>query len=174
MGATTVGAGLFGLPFVIMRAGWAIGIAYLASVSAVIIFAHTLYLKTLQAVGERKRLVGLTKELFGPVSGALAFVNVVGGLMLALVAYLVLAGQLVELLFPGMWLWGVIGFWFLASIPILFSLRRLAAAELVGGIMIAGVILIIFFSAWGVSVRAVPTANLTYTFLPFGIILFAL
>ena len=174
MVATTVGAGLFGLPYVVSRAGLVVGVGYLIGVSAAVIFAHTLYFKTLEAVGERKRLLGLVKEKFGSMWGTLAFVNILGGLVLALVAYLILAGQLTELLFPGGWIWGVLGFWLAASIPIILSLRRMVAAELIGGVIIVGAILVIFFAAWGSDIREAPAFNVASAFLPFGVVLFAL
>lgn len=175
MAATTVGAGMFALPYVFQASGWIPGILYLAVLGFFVAFAHELYAETLEKVRERKLLVGFAEMYFGVLGRWFGFVIVVGGLILTLVAYLVLVGNFTELLFPGFGVWGIAVFWFLASLPIVLRLSRLVASEIVGGLLMLAVIGIIFAGIIGDGdFSRVPLARGANFFLPFSVVLFAL
>lgn len=175
MAATTVGAGLFALPYVFMRAGWLFGAGYLALLGGATIFTHALYFRALAHAESGVTLLGLVRKKLGSAWHMLGLAVILGGLLLALVAYLILAEKFSELIFPGMGIWGMLLFWACASIPVLFGLRRMVFVELAaGGLMIAAIIFI-FLSSLGDQVsREIPVADFAYGFLPFGAVLFAL
>jgi tyrosine-specific transport protein len=176
MAATTIGAGMFGLPFVFQEAGWLLGIFYLVALSLALIFVHSLYFRTLEAEEGRSRLLGLAEENLGGGARSFAFLTIVGGLLLALLVYLILAGEFVSLLFPGAGAWGIAIFWLAGSLPLLFSLKRLVASEIIGAVLMAAIILLIFLGGIGdVNARAAfPAADFSNFFLPFGVVLFSL
>src|SRR5258708_3740553 len=93
--AATVGDGGFALPFVFYQAGWLVGVAYLVVLSAFVITAHVVYLKTLEKVGEKERLLGLSKIYLGSGGFWIGFFAIVLGLLLTLVAYLILGTQFI-------------------------------------------------------------------------------
>ena len=93
LAATTLGAGIFALPYIFKESGWLTGLFYLAALSGIVIFTHFLYWQTFAKVGEKKRLLGLTEKYLGNAAGLFAFVVIVAGLILTLVVYLILASH---------------------------------------------------------------------------------
>src|SRR6185437_233506 len=98
--AATVGDGVFALPFVFKTAGWFVGIIYLAALGGFVIFAHIIYLKTLEKVGEKEPLLALSKIYLGEAGFWTGFLAIVVGLLLTLVAYLILGMQFIHLALP--------------------------------------------------------------------------
>jgi len=173
--ATTVGAGVFALPYVFRESGWIVGVIYLFGSSAVIITIHSLYWKVLDRVGRGEHLLGLTKMYCGKAGFYSAFFVIVGGLVASLVVYLILGGQFVRLVFPGVGTTAsVVVFWILSSLPFVLGLRRLIGLEVLGAILMGLIIFFIFFMVWPPKFPEGPALNLQNFFFPFGPILFAL
>ncbi len=174
--AATLGAGIFALPYVFLRAGWATSLFYLAVFSAVIISAHTLYFRVLEKVGSGNRLLGLARRCLGKFGFIVGLFAILGGLVLTLVAYLILGGQLARLLFPLLSpALAVFLFWFVSALPLLLKERRSLNLEIVGIILAAAVIIVIFFTSDpGGALSQISAFNWRNAFLPFGVILFAL
>jgi amino acid permease len=177
--AATVGDGVFALPFVFMQSGWLVGLFYLVVLGIFVSAAHVVYLKTLEKIGEKERLLGLAKKYFGSGGFWVGFVAIVLGLLLTLVAYLILGAQFVRLAIPSVPpLWALVIFWILTSLPVFLSDRRVVSLELAGIVCTSAIIIFIFVSAWPnitfAGVPAVNAASAANLFLPFGAILFAL
>ncbi len=175
LAATTIGAGMFSLPYVFHASGWLAGIFYLVVLGAILVFVHYLYWLALERIKEKNRLLGLVRTYFGDAAFSAAFLSIIGGLTLVLVIYLILAGQFSKLLLPqAAGAPGVIGFWALASLPLFLKLRRLAAAESLGTLLMVGIVLLIFFTSDVSGIAGLATVRLENLFLPFGAILFSL
>jgi amino acid permease len=174
--ATTIGAGMFALPYVVLKAGWLAGIFYLIVFSAAFTVVHAIYFAALRRVKERERIVGLARKLLPRPLAAAAFVTIILGQLLTLVAYIILGGSLLEAAFPAFQ--GEIGvalFWLVASLPILLSIGRLAAAETLGAVVMAAIALFIFARGdIAAALGRVPVLDLGNIALPFGPVLFAL
>lgn len=174
MAATTVGAGLFSLPYVFSEAGWLTGFLYLVLVGACASFAHSLYHRALEEDVGETRLLGLIGKYLGSAGKILGPLVVVGGLTFALVIYLILAGEFSELLRPGTRQLGTFLFWLAGSLPIVLGLRRLLFSELLGiGLMVL-VIGIVFLGFFGESFPQVIAFDWREILLPFGPVLFSL
>ena len=174
--ATTIGAGIFALPYVFFKAGWLTAVFYLVILGTLMVVVHLLYWRVLKVTEGRERLLGLTRNYLGRKGFALAIFSVIGGLLLALVAYLVLAGQFGKMIAPELGKGAtILVFWALSSLPLILRGRRFVKLELAGGIFMGLAILLIFFSAWPFETLVLPeTWNTENIFLPFGIILFSL
>jgi amino acid permease len=175
LAATTVGAGVFALPWVFHNAGWMRATGWLVALATLVIFAGYSYWRTLDAVGERQRLVGLARTHLGREWGALTLVGVLGGMIFALVIYLVLAQRFVAILLPLRPVAALILFWALAVLPATFSIRRFAILENIGTLLKCLLIVFIFLSATNYSAMFASDTSIVPNFLfPFGAILFAL
>ncbi len=176
LAATTLGAGIFALPYVFYRAGWVTSLFYMLVFGAALIFIHTLYARVLFRERGAKRLLGLVQTHFGERAFWFAFVALVGGLLLVLVIYLALVHTSVGLIFPSVDpRIGLFVFWATASLPLFLRLRWLVRLEFLGTALMAGVILFIFLTPAHVpAAPRIPAIDLTNIFLPFGPILFAL
>jgi amino acid permease len=175
LAATTVGAGIFALPWVFHNSGWMRATGWLLAIAALMIFAGYSYWRTLVAVGERQRLVGLARDRLGREWGILALVGVMGGVMFALVVYLVLAQRFFAILLPINSTSALILFWALAILPATFNIRRFAFFENAGTLLKCLLIVFIFFSATNYNAIFSSNTPIIPGFLfPFGAILFAL
>jgi len=174
--ATAIGAGTFALPYVFYKSGWALSLAYLLVLGLVMAYINYLYWRTLVKVGERKRLLGLAGENFGKLGLWGAFISLVVGLIVSLVVLALLAANFLTLIFSGLSIGAaIIIFWILGSIPIIVGLRRFVGLELLGGVLLTGIIAFIFISAFPLNPsRFTGVIDWNQVFLPFGAILFAL
>jgi amino acid permease len=176
--AATIGEGVFAVPYVIQSSGWLVALGYFIAIIAIISVAHILYLRTLAAVDEKERLLGLARKYFGMTGFWIGFVAIVIGLLLGFVAYLVLGTQFLQILFPGISHNAALAiFWLLLAVLVWGSEGRIAWFEGVGIALVSFAILFIFFSGHPASVFAsVPLAVSGFAnfFLPFGVGIFAL
>jgi hypothetical protein len=174
--AATIGEGVFAVPYVIATAGWLVALGYFVAVVAIVSAAHILYLRTLAAVDEKERLLGLARNYFGATGFWIGFVAIVVGLLLGFVAYLVLGTQFLQILFPGLSSGLALAiFWALLVCLVWGSEGRIAWFEGVGIALVSFAILFIFFSGHpGSFFNTVPFAVPGGLLLPFGVVIFAL
>ncbi|MFH0890791.1 MAG: aromatic amino acid transport family protein [Candidatus Liptonbacteria bacterium] len=177
MAATTVGAGIFGLPYIFAYSGWFLAGAYLLILALIVAYVHRLYLRTVKESYGRHRLLGLSEECGGRPLRFLGVIVILGGLTLTLVAYLILVGNLIELVLPGYEIWALLIFWLLTTAIIEFKTKQIIFSESLGTLVIMCAVLGIM--AFGImnpssSLREYPALNWTKILLPFGPVLFAL
>lgn len=174
--AATVGDGIFALPYIFAQAGWLLCLVYMAALAGLVILAHSVYLVTLEKVGEKERLLGLARIYLGDGGFWVGFAAIVLGLLLTLLAYLLLGTQFIHLALPMVReRYAFVAFWAFISIPLFLDNRVAADLEFLGIIATIVVVVLIFITALPhvvfASVPAIATHNL---FLPFGVILFSL
>ncbi|HUC31435.1 MAG TPA: aromatic amino acid transport family protein [Candidatus Paceibacterota bacterium] len=174
--AATIGEGVFAVPYIIQASGWVVALGYFIAVIAIVSVAHILYLRTLAAMDEKERLLGLARKYFGSTGFWIGFVAIVIGLLLGFVAYLLLGTQFLQILFPGLSPAAALGiFWVLLACLVWGSEGRIARFEAIGIALVSFAILFIFFSGHPASVLGnVPLAVPANFFLPFGVVIFAL
>lgn len=174
--AATIGEGVFAVPYIIQASGWLVALGYFVAVVALVSVAHILYLRTLAAIDEKERLLGLARKYFGGAGFWTGFVAIVIGLLLSFVAYLVLGSQFLEILFPGIAPGVALGvFWALLAVLVWGSEGRIAWFEGVGIALVSFAILFIFFSGHpAAALASLPVAIPANFFLPFGVVIFAL
>lgn len=174
--AATIGEGVFALPYIFQQAGWLVGICYLAVLATVVIVAQLLYLKTIQHVGEKERLLGLVRKYFGETGFWIGFLAIIAGLLLTLVAYLILGPRFIVLAFPSLSPGLAFAlFWIAISIPVLVSNLRAVKLEVVGVALVAATIIFVFVNGLGgFRISVLPVVASGNIFLPFGIILLSL
>ncbi|MDO8536952.1 MAG: aromatic amino acid transport family protein, partial [bacterium] len=174
--ATTLGAGMFALPYVFMKSGWIVGVFYLVALGAVTVFAHVLYLRTLEAVEGRETLLGLARQKLGKLGYYIGFFSIIIGLILALVIYLILGVGFVKLFAPSASAtFTLLAFWLASVLPLLLTERRILWFEVLGILFMASIIFVIFASTLPVNgTFDIPSFDPTNIFLPFGAVLFSL
>ncbi len=179
--AATVGDGIFALPYVFMKAGWFVSVAYLAALGGFVVLAHSVYLATLEKEYEKRRLLGLARMYFGEGGFWTGFVAIVAGLLLTLVAYLLLGTQFIVLAFPGAPSAAAFALlWALLAIPVFLDGRGARGLERAGIAVTSLAVAAIFAMALpailtrGALFIAAPFADWRNFFLPFGPVLFTL
>ena len=177
LAGTIIGAGVFALPYTINKAGTLTGLFYLAVFTSLMILVHLMFADVILRTKGEHRFTGYAEIYLGNFAKWVIFFATVIGMILILSAYLILSISFINLIYPG-WpiLYKVLGFWIFGSAPILWRVKKLATAELISIYGIIAIILIIFSYGLGNIGRILeaPILNLTYVFLPYGAILFAL
>lgn len=172
---TTLGAGVFALPYVFSVAGWGTALFYFFLALALVVFSHILYFRVLGFHNQRHRLLGLVHLHLGATPARLAFLAIILGLVFTLVAYLLIIPQFVLLVFSGVpFLFSVIFFWLAGSLPLVLRLRRLVGIEMAATVFLLGVVVAVFFYSPQFFFSGPVFTGWNNAFFPFAPLLFAL
>jgi len=174
---TIIGAGILGIPYVIMKSGFGFGLIHLIAL-AIILALTTLYLGEIALrTKTNHHLTGYAKLYLGEKGKKIMFAAVAFGIISALIAYLIGEGESFSQLFFNTAQYSIhfaIAFWIVLSILIYFGIKALEEGETIGIILIfIMVVSIAIFSANKISIANLTYNNLENMFLPFGVILFA-
>ncbi|MDD5567561.1 MAG: aromatic amino acid transport family protein [Patescibacteria group bacterium] len=176
---TTIGAGIFGLPYVFMKAGFIIGLLYLLFFGVISVFILKAYSEVVLRTRERSQIIGYASRYLGQRGRYIALISFLFGITGALIAYTIQVGSFLETVFSSSiggnaFSYGLI-FFGLGSLVILSGLKyvtRLGKVLVV--ILIILVIVIIVSGLPHVDIDNLTTINPVFFFLPYGVVLFAL
>lgn len=175
---STIGVGIFGIPFVISKVGFIPGILFLLILGAVNLLVNLIYGEVILRTPGDHQLAGYGEIYLGKAGKTIASLSHLLGIYGALWAYLIKAGEFLALIFhsPHLTFFSLV-FFVLVSIAIIFGLKTISLAEL----FLVGLILSFIASLALISLPHLSPANLTrpffdsrFLFLPYGVILFAL
>jgi tyrosine-specific transport protein len=176
---TVIGVGIFGLPFVALRAGFFVAVLYFLFMTFFAISVHFLYGEI--ALGTKKlyRLPGYVGEYLGEKWKKITFFIITVGLMGALLAYLIVGGQFLNSLFasyfggsPALY---TLLFFVLGAYLVFRGIKSISGVEL-SLFIVLFIILVIFFikAAPIVNINYLKTLDLKFLPLPYGVVLFSL
>lgn len=178
---TTIGVGLFGLPFVTAQVGFLPMLGYFAVISIIMLYAHLLYGEIVSRTPTNQRLPGYARIYLGKKAERLEYVSTIIGLTGALLAYIVIGSQFLHALFApfigGSILVYASIFFILGALLIYTGSQSISRAELLSLVIFFSILILLL-------IKALPllesshfiTNNLTLNnlFLPYGVILFSL
>ena len=176
---TIVGAGIFGIPYVIERSGIIPGFFYLLVLGAAVLLIHLFFAEIILRTKDKCRLPGLAQKYLGERGKTFVLISVVVGVTGALLAYLILGGEFLEILLSpfldlSQFQFTLI-FWALLSYFIFRGIKVIAPAEFVTNLVFFMVVIgILFFCLPKFDLSNVSIFNVSDVFLPFGVILFSL
>jgi amino acid permease len=176
---TIVGAGIFGLPYMVQRAGFLPGLFWMVVLAGAVTLTHLLYGEVVMATPGEHRLVGYVKMYLGPWAHRVEMVASVIGLFGSILAYLILGGLFISSIFQALglplsqaqgsatlFLFGLAAAWFgtkfLSGVDFWLTLVEFGSFTLLSIIAFTG------FHAGNLA-----TIHLDEAFLPYGIVLFA-
>jgi tyrosine-specific transport protein len=176
---TMIGVGIFGIPYVLSKAGFRIGIFYFLILGFMVVLVNLFYGEIILRTKEPHRLVGYAEKYLGKWGKGIVTFSQIFGFYGALLAYIIIGGQfLFFLIFPvlgGTDLIYTLIFFGVNAFVILVGLRLIAEAEFIMNIFLfLTFIIILLFAFPAISVKNFLTIDLGYFFLPYGVILFAL
>lgn len=176
---TMIGAGIFGLPFVIVKSGLLPAIFYFLILGTVSILIHLFFGEIILRTKEDYRLPGYAKKYLGNNGKIITSFSVLLGTILALLAYIILGGNFLRLLFfPSIDL-----SYFQFSLIFCFVLlpflaketRLVAKAELFSNVAFILIIFLMFALSFNnIDISNFVLFNSENIFLPYGVMLFAL
>jgi len=178
---TSIGAGIFGIPYAILKVGFGWGLIYFAVIGMAIILVTLCYSEVVLRTKKRMYLPGYAEKYLGKWGKNFGLISMMIGIYAALVAYTLGVGNfLFGLLGP---YWGgsrliySLVFYFICSSIILFGIKIIAKFEkyLVALLLIAiGGILIYALKFFEVGNLALSSAiDFKDYLLPYGVLLFA-
>lgn len=174
---TAIGAGILGIPYVIMKSGFGFGLLNMLIV-LIIVLTTILYLGEI-ALRTKKNLhlAGYAEKYLGKIGKKIMFIAFIFGIYSALVAYLIGEGEsLSQLLFNNAqysFQFGI-AFWLVLSAMTYYGLKALKHGEKIGFTVI--IILMVFIIAmfWNkINISNLTYNNTNFFFAPFGVVLFA-
>jgi tyrosine-specific transport protein len=176
---TIVGAGIFGVPYVFSKVGVLFGVIYSAALGSFLTLMYLMFADAMLRVGESARLPGLAKKVLGARAGAVAAATSIIGFWAAMIAYLILGGLFLSVLFEGivelpLIVWQLI-FYGLCALIVARGLNLVGRAEtLVTALLILVMIYFIARLAPHFELKNLTTLDARNLLLPYGVILFAL
>lgn len=178
LAAMIIGAGVFALPFIFLKAGLPAGAFYLLFFGFVFAVIHIFYAEViLGTAGERHRFVKYAEIYLGKNGFWVSVFTTAIGLVLTLTIYIVLSASFFNLIFPELEsLYAIFIFWFVSSIFIFLKLEKLAYSEFLVTFAMLVIILFIFMFGlfFGEAQIEYSKIDFSYFLLPFGPVLFAL
>jgi len=174
---TIIGAGVFGIPYVIAKSGVFVSLFYFLILGFIVLFLHLFFGEIVLRSGEKHRLVGYTEKYLGKKAKILVTLSVILGTIGALLAYIILGGKFLKIVLP--FSFSVFQFtlilWAGLSFFVFWGIRSIAPFELLMNIGLFGAFMLIFIFCFPkIETSNFLSFNKTYLFLPFGIFLFSL
>ena len=177
---TTIGAGFLGIPYVVSKTGFIIGLIYLIFIALFVLLIKLYLGEVILRTKGNHQLAGYASKYLGKKGKFLMFFAMLFGLYSALVAYLIGEGQSLSKFFTGTInysLFFAIGFWLIMTLLLREGLRGLKKVETLGVLTIIIFIFVIFiyyFPKINIENISGFSESAGDFFLPFGVILFSL
>jgi len=176
---TVIGVGIFGLPFVALKAGFLVTFTYFLIMAFIVILVNFLYAEVVLGTEKIHRLPGYVGQYLSKKWKKATFFIIAIGVMGALLAYLIIGGEFLSFLLAP-YLGGsaaiyTLLFFGVGSYLLFRGIKSISQVELfLFGVFL--VILILFF------IKAFPLVNidnfknidLSFITFPYGVILFSL
>lgn len=177
---TTIGAGIFGLPYAIIRSGIIPGLFYFLILGGAVTLIHLFFGEIALRTKEKYRLPGFAQKYLGEKGRILITISVLLGTIGALLAYIILAGDFLKILFTSSILklssfQLAFIFWLVLSFFIFRGMKIIAPVEIFTNIFFfLFIFIIIWFCLPKINFSNLEFLNLPDIFLPYGVILFSL
>ncbi len=176
---TMIGAGIFGLPYVISKSGIIPGFFYFLILGGAVLLIHLFFGEIILRTKEKHRLVGYAQKYLGRWGKVSITISTIAGLTGALLAYLIIGGDFLKIIFspflnlPSFYFSLI--FWLILSYFIFRGIKLIAPTELLMNILFFFIIFLIFcFALPKINLQNFTLFNLKHPFLPYGVILFSL
>lgn len=171
---TIIGAGVFGIPYVISQAGFLAGLINLVIIGFVVVMLNLYVGEACLRTKKVHQLAGLAEVYLGKFGKRVMTFSFIFGIIGALVAYLIGEGEVLSAIFSGNSFFFSMVFFVIVSAILFFDLFAVEKSELFLAIFMLGLIAaIIIVSFFYIDINNLSNFNLGKIFLPYGVILFS-
>ncbi|MGC9048895.1 MAG: aromatic amino acid transport family protein [Patescibacteria group bacterium] len=175
---TIVGAGTFGLPYVVMRAGILVGLFYFLFLGLIVLLIHLIYGEIVLRTSAIHRIVGYGEVYLGQPGKKMLLISALVGLLGSKLVYLILGGSFLTTIFGDQGrgvLFYIIIFWAFLSLGIVLDWKRISFLEFfMTALLILVMVIIVIYGFSYFQVSNFQLINFKYFFLPWGVIFYAL
>jgi len=173
----TIGAGILGIPFVVAKSGFLIGMLHILLIGTAIIIINLYVGEIALRTKKNHQLTGYAEQYLGKKGKKWMVATMIGSIYGALIAYTIGVGQALHGILPSIdSFWFSIGFFVVASAIVFIGLKAVKESELLfttAVIILAAIIIGVIVFSDKFSTAGLATVNFPYLFLPFGVVLFA-
>lgn len=171
-----IGAGIFGLPYVIAQSGALLGAIEIILLGVVVTYIHLCAAEVTLRTRHSYQLPGLVAKYLGKTGGILFGVVFVFLSSCAMIAYLIgMGAMLFELTDVGNAQWWSIGAWVLIAILVFLGLKSISRVAFpLGALLVVTILALVVWGAPHIDVSNLMTMDITKTLVPFGVIMFAM
>jgi len=170
-----VGVGIFGIPYVVAKAGFALGLFFLGFLGGIVLLLHLFYGEIVLRTQGKHRFVGYAERYLGNWGKRLSTFTTVFVSYGALLAYMIVGGKFLSTLFGGSEFFWSLVFFSLGVVAIFFGLGTVSRIEILMTIFLMVTILLVLGRGWSwIDFNNFSRINWSYFFLPYGVILWAL
>ncbi len=176
---TTIGAGFLGIPYVVSRSGFIVGLLHLIFLAFMIILTNLCFSEVMLRTKGIHQIPGYIKIYLGKKARNLSIFAVVFGIYAALVAYFIGEGEVLSYIFTNSLKYSMAFsflFFIVFSIIVFFGIKALEKSET--GIMFVVILIILILAL--IFLPKGKFENLYYVsknpvewFLPYGVVLFS-
>lgn len=177
---TTIGIGIFGIPFAFIKSGFLTGILFLVLLGAINLILNLAFGEmTLRTEGFHQ-LTGYTEVYLGNVWKKIVLFALSLGIYASLLAYIIISGEfltnIISITSMSFSAFALSTLFFIAvSLLILGGLKTVSWLEFfISGILMVLITFIAFLALPKISLSSIPLFRKEFLFLPYGIIFFAL
>ncbi len=177
---TAIGAGFLGIPYVVAKSGFFIGLIHLILLGFLIMLTNLYLGEVILRTKESHQLPGYALLYLGKWARALMVFAMLFGIYSALIAYFIGEGQVLSFIFTGSTKFSFLfslAFFFVIAFLVYFGIETLEKGETAGMVIVISIVLIIA----AVFLPKASAENLSYIsnnvkdwFFPYGVILFSL
>ena len=169
-----IGAGIFGIPYVVAKAGILAGIINIVVLGTVILFINLYVGEIALRTKKTHQLVGYVEKYLGQTGKIIMTLSAVFSMVGALIAYIIGEGEVISAIFGFNPFTVSLIFFAIASLVVFFDLEAVKKFELyLGIVMLALILAICFISLPHVNIANLSGFDLGQIFLPYGVVLFA-
>jgi len=175
---TIIGAGIFGLPYVVSKSGVVPSIFYFVILGGVVLLLHLFMGEIVLRTTDKHRLIGYAEIYLGAWAKKLVTFSTIVGTVGVLLAYIIISGDFLEIVLGSLFpisntVFSIVA-WLGLSLFILKGIQAIAKMEFFMNIALFSVIgVILLFAAPHIETGNFVVFDSAHLFLPYGIILFA-
>lgn len=171
---TVVGAGFLGIPYVVSKVGFHIGLALIVFLGLLMLVQYLLIVETTLRTNDQHQLAGYVEKYLGEKWRGVIYTLVILEAYGALLAYLVAEGQVLSALFGGSAFMFSLAYFAVVAAIAFVGLRLVEKVDLLLTLIMAVVVIVIGFMSWSAVKFDNFYGNNFGEFLPaYGIILFS-
>lgn len=180
LAGTTIGVGLFALPYVASKVGLGAMLAWFGVMGTIAILIHLFYGEIALKTPDFKRFPGIVGYHLGERGKKIAYLATIGGLLGAILSYLIVGGEFLTQIFQPYYgkgeLFYSLIYFATGALLILLGIKAISQIEffgLIGFLLILGGIFFRGMPYFKIA-NLFPKPDLSQIFLPYGVILFSL
>lgn len=174
---TIIGAGFLGIPYVVAKSGFLLGFFWMALIAIIMLIVNLTLGEIILSTKTLHQIPGYASKYLGRKTKIFVFIASIIGFYAALVAYLLGEGESLSFLITGTTSYALyigIGFWILVAIISIKGIRSFKKIEPLAVIAVFIVTIILgFISFKQINLSNLTSANFSFLFYPFGVVLFA-